>query len=48
MGRTIRLEELLLGVEGAALYRHLVDCDAEFAHARLDGMRRLLAQLDDP
>jgi ubiquinone/menaquinone biosynthesis C-methylase UbiE len=48
MGRTICLRELLLGVEGAALFRHLVDCDQEYADARVDGMRRLLARFDDP
>jgi ubiquinone/menaquinone biosynthesis C-methylase UbiE len=48
MGRTICLRELLLGVEGAALFRHLVDCDQEFAEARIDGLRRLLARFDEP
>src|SRR5690349_16303017 len=48
MGRTICLGELLLGVEGAALFRHLVDCDQEFADARVDGLRQLLARYDEP
>src|SRR5437868_5319884 len=48
MGRTVRLGELLLGVEGAALFRRLLDCDDEFARARVDAMRRLLADWDEP
>ena len=48
MGRTICLGELLLGVEGAALFRHLLDCDQDFADARVDGLRTLLARFDEP
>jgi ubiquinone/menaquinone biosynthesis C-methylase UbiE len=48
MGRTICLRELLLGIEGAALFRHLVDCDQEFADARIAALRRLLDNFDDP
>jgi SAM-dependent methyltransferase len=48
MGRTVRLGELLLGVEGAALLRHLLDCDEEFARARVNNLRRLLADWEEP
>src|SRR5580765_1980915 len=48
MGRTVRLGELLIGVEGAALFRRLLDCDQEFADARVGAMRRLLADWDEP
>jgi SAM-dependent methyltransferase len=47
MGRTIRLGELLLGIEGAALFRHLVECDQEFSDARVAALRRLLDNLDE-
>ena len=33
MGRTIRYGELLLGIEGASLFRHLLDGDDEFMQA---------------
>lgn len=48
MGRTICLRELVLGIEGAALFRHLTDCDQEFADARVEAIRGLLARFDDP
>jgi ubiquinone/menaquinone biosynthesis C-methylase UbiE len=48
MGRTICLGELLLGTEGTALFRHLIDCDQEFADARVDAMRRLIERFDEP
>ena len=48
MGRTICLGELSLGIEGAALFRHLVDCDQAFPDARVDALRGLLARYDDP
>ena len=48
MGRTICLRELLLGTEGAALFRHLIDCDQGFADARVDAVRRLIAHFDEP
>jgi hypothetical protein len=35
VARYIRLGELQLGVEGAALFRHLVDCDQDFAERRV-------------
>jgi ubiquinone/menaquinone biosynthesis C-methylase UbiE len=48
MVRTVRVGELLLGAEGAALFRRLLDCDDDFARARVDAMRRLLADWDEP
>lgn len=47
MGRYIRLAELHLGVEGAALLRHLVDCDQEFAEERVGNLQRIVAGLAD-
>ena len=46
MGRTIRLGELLVGTEGAALFRHLLDCDDAFASERIASITRLLGELD--
>ena len=46
MSRVVRYGELLIGCEGAALFRHLLDCTDEFAEARVDAMRRLLAEFD--
>jgi ubiquinone/menaquinone biosynthesis C-methylase UbiE len=48
MGRTICLRELLLGTEGTALFRHLIDCDQEFAQARVDRIRWLIEHYNDP
>ena len=48
MTRYVRLHELLLGVEGTALFRHLVECDDDFARARIEGIRRQLDELDKP
>jgi SAM-dependent methyltransferase len=42
MARNIRLRELLVGVEGLALLRHLYDGTDETADARLAEVRRLL------
>jgi ubiquinone/menaquinone biosynthesis C-methylase UbiE len=47
VARYIRLGELQLGVEGAALFRHLVDCDQDFAEQRVAAIQRILAGLDD-
>jgi SAM-dependent methyltransferase len=47
VARRVRLRELLLGVEGLALTRHLLDGDDEAAQARLDEVRRLVEQADD-
>ena len=48
MTRYVRLNELLLAVEGAALFRHLVERDDEFVAARIEGIRRQLAELENP
>jgi len=48
MTRYVRLAELLAGAEGAALFRHLLDCDDAFVARRLEGLRRQLDALDDP
>src|SRR5690349_12392901 len=42
MARTVRLRELLVGVEGLALLRHLYDGTDAAAAARLEEVRRLL------
>jgi SAM-dependent methyltransferase len=46
MTRRVRLEELLLGVEGTALLRNVLDGDQTFIDARLAAVRRLLDRLD--
>jgi hypothetical protein len=46
MSRVVRYGELLIGCEGAALFRHLLDCTDEFADARVGALRRLLADFD--
>src|SRR6516162_9384555 len=48
MTRHVRLAELLAGAEGAALFRHLLDCDDAFVARRLKGLRRQLDTLEDP
>ena len=45
MGRTIRYGELLLGIEGASLFRRLLD-DDEFTRRRVDAIRILAADFD--
>jgi ubiquinone/menaquinone biosynthesis C-methylase UbiE len=42
MGRHVRLRELLIGVEGLALLRHLYDGSDDDADRRLDEVRRVL------
>ncbi|MCW3066647.1 MAG: hypothetical protein JWN32_3819 [Solirubrobacterales bacterium] len=42
MGRNVRLRELLVGIEGLALLRHLYDGSDEAAGQRLSEVRRLL------
>jgi SAM-dependent methyltransferase len=42
MSRHVRLRELLVGVEGLALFRHLVEGDDETAQARIDEVRRIV------
>ena len=44
MSRTIRYGELLLGIEGAALFRNLLG-DDDFAQQRIDAMRELAARV---
>src|SRR2546429_1121225 len=46
MGRTVSLGELLLGTEGAALFRHLIDGDDGSSSRRVDGIRRVAGELD--
>src|SRR5215831_8339044 len=48
MTRYVRLAELLAGAEGAALFRHLLDCDDAFVARRLEGLRQQLDTLNDP
>jgi SAM-dependent methyltransferase len=43
MGRRVRLQELLVGVEGLALLRHLYDGTDDAADRRLEEVRRVLA-----
>jgi ubiquinone/menaquinone biosynthesis C-methylase UbiE len=47
MGRHVRLGELYLGTEGAALFRHLLDGDDAFAEQRRHRIRELVAVIDD-
>jgi hypothetical protein len=42
------LAELLAGVEGTALFRHVLDGDDAFIARRLAGLRLQLDALDDP
>ena len=46
MARTVRYGELLLGVEGAALFKRLLDGSDEFMQGRVDAIRRLAAEFD--
>jgi SAM-dependent methyltransferase len=46
MTRFVRLEELLVGAEGTALFRNVVDGDDDFIAARLVALRRLLDKID--
>jgi len=45
MTRQVRLEELLLGVEGGALLRRLIDGDDDFVAERVTAIRRLAESL---
>jgi len=47
VNRTIRYGDLLLGVEGASLFRHLLDEDDEFRRRRVDAIRRWAHDFDD-
>lgn len=46
MARQVRTEEFLLGIEGAALLRHVVDGDDDFVAERVAAIRRLSEGLD--
>ena len=46
MTRRVRLEEVLLGVEGGALLRPVVDGDDDFVAERVAAIRRLAGRLD--
>jgi len=46
MARLIRMEEFLLGVEGAALLRQVLDGDDDFVAERVAAIRRLAERLD--
>jgi SAM-dependent methyltransferase len=44
MTRHVRLREFLVGVEGLALFRHLLEGDDETAAARVDEVRRIVGE----
>ena len=46
MTRQVRLEEVLLGVEGGALLRRVIDGDDDFVAERVAAIRRLAERLD--
>jgi 2-polyprenyl-3-methyl-5-hydroxy-6-metoxy-1,4-benzoquinol methylase len=46
MGRHVRLGELLLGLEGAALLRNVLDGDDDFVARRVEALRRILDEGD--
>lgn len=48
MTRHVRLRELLLGVEGTALLRFLLDGEEDFVRRRVEGIRSLVDRFDDP
>src|SRR2546423_9238430 len=48
MARGIRLLDVYVGSEGAALFRHLLEADDAFVEARLDNIRNFLDHADDP
>lgn len=47
MGRSVSLGELLVGIEGAALLRTVVDGEDEFVSARLAAIRNLIENPSD-
>ena len=47
-GRNITLRELLLGFEGLAIVRGLVDSSDEEMAARIEDIRKIAASMDDP
>lgn len=48
MTRHVRLREFLVGVEGLALFRHLLEGDDETAAARIDEVRRIVGTEEEP
>lgn len=46
--RHVRLREFLVGVEGLALFRHLVEGDDATAEARIDEVRRIVGSEEEP
>src|SRR5206468_12304227 len=48
MSRSIRLLEVYVGTEGAALFRHLLEADDAFVEARLDNLRNFLTKAEEP
>jgi ubiquinone/menaquinone biosynthesis C-methylase UbiE len=48
MGRPIRLLDVYVATEGAALFRHLLEADDAFVGARLDHIRDFLSRADEP
>ena len=48
MSRRIRLGELLLGTEGASLFRHFLDRDQTFVDRRIAAMHRILDGWEEP
>ena len=48
MTRHVRLREFLVGVEGLALFRHLLEGDDETAAARIDEVRRIVGTQEEP
>jgi SAM-dependent methyltransferase len=46
--RKFRVSELILGLEGLALLRNVVDGDDDFINARIEEIRRFATQLDEP
>jgi SAM-dependent methyltransferase len=48
MTRHVRLREFLVGVEGLALFRHLLEGDDETAGMRIDEVRRIVGTDEEP
>lgn len=48
MSRPIRLVDVYVASEGAALFRHVLEADDEFVQARLDNIATFLGKADDP
>ena len=48
MTRHVRLREFLVGVEGLALFRHLLEGDDETAAVRIDEVRRIVGAEEEP